>query len=66
MPVQSFRKPEEAVHLPGSDLARLEWSESEQREPMQMALTRHHFARTFTFAVRTLAAHEASVVQKAT
>jgi hypothetical protein len=30
-----------------------------------MAFTRHHFAGAFAFALRTLAAHETPVVQKA-
>jgi hypothetical protein len=33
---------------------------------MRMAFTRHHFAGTFAFALRALAAHVTPVVQKAT
>ena len=64
MQVCLFSEPAEAVSLLRSDLAGLESSESEQREPVLMAFARHRFARTFAFALGTLAAHEAPVVQE--
>jgi hypothetical protein len=66
MPVQLLHNPTEAVSLPRSCLMGLERSESQQSEPMWMAFTRHHFAGTFALALRTLAAHETPMVQKAT
>ena len=50
--------------LLGSGAAGLKWSETEQRQPVQMALAGHQFPWVFAGALDTAAAHETTMVQE--
>ena len=54
----------EAVSLPRSSALRLNGSETQQRQPMRMALAGHQFPWAFAGALGNQTAHEAAMVQE--
>ena len=54
----------EAARLPGSSLLRLKRSQTQQGQPVRMALAGHQLARAFALALGIAAPQEAAVVQE--